>query len=396
LKALSISPQNVIVSRKVVEKIRILSESYFSNNKPKERTLIMLRYIIPALQESAQVSRLCPYCQQHSGVTHQHRTLAVTDTRLGQVHKIRMRCSSCRRSWTCQPAGLQAHFPRSQRVRALNLLFYALGLSYEACAQVMSALGAVESDTSVYRDVVSAMTTVKQLHHRGKRRVRLAGIDATYQRLAQPFKAHHESLVMVVDFADGALLEVELLDEQDEAAVAALIKDLQAQYGIEDWVSDEHLTYETVIEKAHHYLCTTHFKKNKLRRCRELQQQTKSQRLQQAIQELEDLLRQAPADGQARAGEIYRRQKRVKRVAKGKRASPAARFKQLAREVYEKWERVWQHTNNATERMIGWSLKVRSKLMRGFKVKEHMVGFARLSGWMRGQGERVELGKLLA
>jgi hypothetical protein len=277
----------------------------------------------------------------------------------------------------------------------LNLLFYALGLSYEATAQVMSALGAAESDTSVYRDVVAAFDTVKQLHHRGKRSVRLAGIDATFQRLAQPFNAHHESVVMVVDFADGALLEVELLDEQDEAAMAALVKDLQAHYGIEDWVSDEHLTYEAVIEKAHHYLCTTHFKKNKLRRCRELQQQTKSKRLQQEVQELETLLRQVPDDGQARAKAIYGRQKRVKRPKKGQRASPAARFKQLVREVYEKWERVWQHTNNTTERMIGWSLKVRSKMMRGFKVKEHIVGFARMSGWMRGEAERVELGKLL-
>lgn len=355
----------------------------------------MLRYIIPSLQQSAQVSRRCPYCQQHSGILHQRRTLAVTDTRLAQVYKLRLRCSRCRRSWTCQPAGLQAHFPRSQRVRALNLLFYALGLSYEATAQVMGALGAKESDTSVYRDVVAAFAAVKQLHQRGKRQVRLAGIDATFQRLAQPGKAHHESVVMVVDFQDGYLLEVELLDEQDHQAVAALIKDLQATYGIEDWVSDEHQSYEKAIEKAHHYLCTTHFKKNKLRRIRELQQQAKSTRLQHELEELEGLLQEVPEDGQMRAQQIYQRQKRIKRPKKGKRASPAARFKALAREVYEKWGRVWQHTNNTTERAIGLSLKVRSKLMRGFKVKEHIVGFAQMIGWMRGQGERAEVGKLL-
>jgi len=355
----------------------------------------MLRYIIPSLQQSAQVSRLCPYCQQYAGILHQRRTLVVTDTRLAEVCKLRLRCSRCRRSWTCQPAGLQAHFPRSQRVRALNLLFYALGLSYAATAQVMGALGAKESDTSVYRDVVTAFAAVKRLHQRGKRRVRLAGIDATFQRLAQPGQAHHESVVMVVDFQDGYLLEVELLDEQDEQAVAALIKDLQAAYGIADWVSDEHQSYEKAIEKPHHYLCTTHFKKNKLRRIRELQRQAKSKRLQQELAEFEELLQQVPEDGQMRAKRIYQRQKRIKRPKKGQRASPAARFKALAREVYEKWGRVWQHTNNATERAIGLSLKVRAKLMRGFKVKEHIVGFAQMIGWMRGQGERVEVGKLL-
>jgi hypothetical protein len=84
------------------------------------------------------------------------------------------------------------------------------------------------------------MHRVKQLHKRGRRRVRVAGIDATYQRLAQPHNAHHESLIFVVDFSDGQLLEVELIDEDDAQQVAALIKDLEAKYQIELWVSDEH------------------------------------------------------------------------------------------------------------------------------------------------------------
>lgn len=355
----------------------------------------MLRYIIPSLQPTAQVARSCPYCQQPAAVIHQHRTLAITDTRLGQVSKLRMFCPNCRRTFTLQPAGLTPHLQRSQRVRALNLLLYALGLSYQATAQVMTALGARESDTSVYRDVVAAFAAVKRLHQRGRRKVRLAGIDGTYPRLATPYNSHRESLVMVVDFSDGTLLEVELLDEQDEAAMAALVKDLQATYGIEDWVSDEHLTYEAVIAQEHHYLCTTHFKKNKLRRVGELQKVAKSKRLQADLQEMEALLREAPDDGQQRAKALYQRQGRVKRPQKGQRATPAARFKQLAREVYEKWERVWHYTNNTTERVIGLSLKIRAKLMRGFKKKEHIVGFAQMKGWMMSQGEQVEVCRLL-
>ncbi|MFL6216796.1 MAG: hypothetical protein ACJ74J_23140, partial [Blastocatellia bacterium] len=73
----------------------------------------------------------------------------------------------------------------------------------------------------------------------------------------------------------------------------------------------------------------------------------------------------------------------------------AGKLKQLAREVYEKWDRVWQATNNATEAAIGLCLKIRSKVMRGYKVGEHIGGFARLRGWMYEQGERIELGRLL-
>lgn len=40
-------------------------------------------------------------------------------------------------------------------------------------------------------------------------------------------------------------------------------------------------------------------------------------------------------------------------------------------------------------------LKIRSKLMRGFKVDDHITGFARLRGWIYEQRERAELGNLL-
>ena len=184
----------------------------------------MRKYIIPSLKDSAQASPLCPSCHTSSGRIHQRRLLSITDTRIGSVTKLRMRCSTCLRTWTSQPLGLKAHFQRSQRIRALNILFYALGLSYQAVATVMTSLGASQSDTSVYRDLVESMQAVKGLHKRGCRTVRVAGIDATYQRLAQPQNPHYQSTVFVVDFSDGQLLEVELLDEDAAQAVAALIK----------------------------------------------------------------------------------------------------------------------------------------------------------------------------
>lgn len=355
----------------------------------------MRRYIIPSLKEAAQPDRLCPRCLTPSGRIHQQRRLPLVDTRIGSVTKLRMRCCTCHLTWTVQPEGIKPHFQRSQRIRALNVLLYALGLSYQATATVMTALGAPESDTSVYRDLRDGMATVKALHRRGRRQVRLAGIDGTFQRLACPGSPRRESLLFVVDFSDGCLLEVEAIDEEDAAAVAALIKDLEAAYGIETWISDEHQSYAQAIAPERHWLCTTHFKKNKLRRVKELKQQARSERMQRDLQELESLLREVPEDGKQRARRLYQRQRRVKRPQKGKPLSVAGKLKQLAREVYEKWDRVWQATNNATESAIGLCLKIRSKLMRGFKVGEHISEFARLRGWMYEQGEHVELGGLL-
>lgn len=355
----------------------------------------MRRYIIPSLKDSSQPDRLCPQCLTPTGRIHQHRHLPVTDTRIGSVTKVRMRCSACRLTWTCQPGGLKAHFQRSQRLRALNVLFYALGLSFEAVSTVMKSLGAVESDTSVYRDLICSMEAVKHLRKRGHRKVRVAGIDATYQRLAQPHNPRHESLIFVVDLSGGQLLEVELLDEDDAQAIAAFIKDLEARYQIGLWVSDEHQSYEQAIAPERHLLCTAHFKRAKLRRVKELYQQVSSERMKQDLEALEELLKDPPLDGQQIARRIYLRQKRVRRPKKGKKLSPGARLKALAREIYEKWDRVWQATNNATESAIGLCLKIRSKLMRGFKVAEHIKGFAEMRGWMYEQGDRIELGSLL-
>jgi hypothetical protein len=259
----------------------------------------------------------------------------------------------------------------------------------------MTSLGAPESDTSVYRDLLESMQAVTSLHKRGRRKVRVAGIDATYQRLAQAHNSHHQSRIFVVDFSDGQLLGVGLLDEDDAGAVAALIKDLEAKYGIELWVSDEHRSYDQAIAKERHLLCTAHFKKAKLRRIKELKEEVRSGRMKADLEALEELLKDGPESGQQRARQIYLKQRRVKRPARGKRASPGSKLKAIAREIYEKWGRVWEQTNNATERAIGLCLKTRSKQMRGFKVAEHIKGIAQMRGWIYEQGDRIELGSLL-
>jgi hypothetical protein len=85
----------------------------------------------------------------------------------------------------------------------------------------MTALGAPESGTSVYRDLVASMISVKALHRRGRRKVRLAGIDATYQRLAQPGQGRHQSTIFVVDFSDGHVLNQTARGWHTQAALSS-------------------------------------------------------------------------------------------------------------------------------------------------------------------------------
>ncbi len=186
----------------------------------------MRRYIIPIVKDKAQVHRICPKCQEASGQIHQRREQAIVDTKLGGVTKVRMRCHICTHTWTSQPDGVKEHYQRSQRVRALNVLLYALGLSYEAVAAVLRSLGAPQSKASVYRDLSQAGQCARELHDRGHREVKVAGIDGTGQRVAEPGQAHSEGLVFVVDLGSGRLLEVQMLDESDSCAIKQLVVDM--------------------------------------------------------------------------------------------------------------------------------------------------------------------------
>ena len=132
----------------------------------------MRKYIVPTLKEDAQLHRLCPRCHALTSRIQQHRLLTVTHTDIATVRKLRLRCPTRRLTWTCQPEGLKPHFQRSQRIRALNLLLYALGLSYQTTATVITSLGAPEPAVSVYRDLLDSMGKVKALHLSGFARLR--------------------------------------------------------------------------------------------------------------------------------------------------------------------------------------------------------------------------------
>lgn len=341
------------------------------------------------------MDRRCRACGVESGHIHQHREQAIVDTRLGQVEKVRGQCGRCGATWTCQPKGMKPHQQRSLRVMALNVLLYALGLSYEAVAAVLTALGAPESDTTVYRDVQAAGTRAQRLHQRGVRQVRIAGIDGTGQRVAAPGDAHSEDVLMVVDVGTGELVEVRLLDEEDVQAIAQLIEERQHRYGIQEGVSDEKDSYESAIEPHHHWLCTAHFKKAKRRRIHNLRQMVTSERMQRDLETLDGLLRDPPPDGAQRAFALAQHYRRARAPGKGEKASPSTQLKRLALDISDRWPRVWHFTNNATQRAIGRYLKIRSRSMRGFKVTDHIPRFVHLRAWIEEAGQRVPLAVLL-
>jgi hypothetical protein len=75
------------------------------------------------------------------------------------------------------------------------------------------------------------------------------------------------------------------------------------------------------------------------------------------------------------------------------------RINQLLQHTERTWQKVSDDpidpTNNATERLIGLTLKIRSKTMRGFKARHKVVAHPYLAFFLRGEGGVCDLRKVI-
>lgn len=72
---------------------------------------------------------------------------------------------------------------------------------------------------------------------------------------------------------------------------------------------------------------------------------------------------------------------------------------QLLQHIERTWERVIREdgdrTNNATERVIGLTYKIRAKTMRGFMSWDKALSHPYLSDYLRGDGRVCDLRKVV-
>jgi hypothetical protein len=91
-----------------------------------------LRIRLPEVKpEEYVVPTACPYagCNgRYFAVHQQHCVKALADQTYPEVNVKRYQCLRCRRSFRVYPRGVSAK-PRSQRLQAIGILVYVLGLS---------------------------------------------------------------------------------------------------------------------------------------------------------------------------------------------------------------------------------------------------------------------------
>jgi len=342
--------------------------------------------LLPSVTGVVELERRCPHCHRTPGRIHTGlRPRRIRDIPVHAIPQRRMRCPWCRTTWTLRAAGVRAGYQRSRRVVGLGVLLYGLGLSYRGVEKVLSALGCRGGKSSVERDVRAAGVRARQWHGQAPRiRPRVLGVDGTGAAMAGQDRG---MLFFAGIGSGGGLIAVEPVHEEETQKVREPVARVMAEVGAEELRTDEHSVYEGIVPEGPHRLCLTHWRKSKGKRAYDLQREAQSQGdtlAADTMRELLELLRKKP-----RAPTVPEALSRlVRRYIYARKGLPW-KVNQLLQHVERTWEKVSDDpadpTNNATERLIGLTFKIRSKTMRGFKSMDKALAHPFLSSFLRGQ-----------
>lgn len=132
---------------------------------------------LPKIQIDAfNLPEHCPYAGcagnafKHHGI--KGETKAVRDTDHDEVTSHRYKCNTCGRTFRAYPTGV-SQAQQSDRLKAMSVLLYILGLSYGGVEDFLTAIGLKIGKTTVYDNVQAAGVVARkqqkaELEHGGQ------------------------------------------------------------------------------------------------------------------------------------------------------------------------------------------------------------------------------------
>ena len=219
-----------------------------------------LRVQIPPVEPTVmKPPQECPYddCQGRHFKNHQqHCNKIVRDTKHEQVEVYRRKCLSCKRTHRVYPQGV-SKAQQTDRLKGASVMLYVLGISYRGVEDMLTALGANLSYSSVYRNVQAAGAKVLLLRqawleqHSGG--IRVVGGDLTYVKC----KGEEAIIGVAVDAQQGITLDIKVLDNQETETIQAWLQPLLEATGAEVLTTDDADAFKTVADEAgvKHQVC---------------------------------------------------------------------------------------------------------------------------------------------
>jgi transposase-like protein len=344
----------------------------------------MVRYLFPSVGTDVKLERHCPDCHRfgawiHSGLGGR----AISDVRAETVAQQRQRCPFCGSTWTVRAHGVGAGRRRSDRLRAMGVFLYMLGLSYRAAATFICSLQWKGSKSAIERDVAEAGQHAKMLHAEAPpMRVRVLGVDGTGARMA----GRDAGMLFFVDVARQRLICVEPIQETDTRKVRRHVQRVMAQVGAEQLRTDEWSVYEHTVDPERHTICLAHWLKSKCKRASDLARRFRAEKMTYESETMLELM--ALLHRHWRSPRFPEEIERLVRRFINCRKGLLWKANQLLQHIERTWSSVSRDrldpTNNATERLIGLTYKIRAKTMRGFKSRDKALAHPYLSQFLQG------------
>ena len=362
----------------------------------------------------------CPYkgCSGHHFKPHGLRgeRKAIRDPRYERVQSFRHKCLRCGRTFRVYPQGV-SRAEQSDRLKAVSVLLYVLGLSYGAVADFLEAFGVAICKTTVYDNVQEAGSVSRSRQDAsvvrgGKRPV--IGSDGTYVKV----KGKKVGIQVVVDDQSGDLLGLDVIVSENSEEVRQTVEQVVQQVEAEVLVSDDLDVYKGVADEIglDHQICRSHVKRNVDALAESLMEQLKKQeplpkgvassteRLVQDLEAIQKLVRERPANAPGELEAMYHRYKAAPVPKKGQRHTVWYRMRMLVTRLGERWYRLTldqrrddlDGTNNSSERLIGWWIKERYRTMRGYKRTESIRNVVTLTARMGTRSGRYDMTELYA
>jgi len=261
-------------------------------------------------------------------------------------------------------------------------------------SRVLLGLGCVGGKSRGPRAGAEAgLTAERLLQASGTGGVRVLGVDGTGAAMA----GRKAGVVFFVDVEGHRLVWVVPLQEAEAAKVRRHVRQVMAAVGAEELRTDEHSVYEGIVPEDQHRICLAHWRKSKGKRAYDLYRQALAEERPleaQSMQRLLELLRLKPRPPTV-PEELERLVMRYSRCRRGL----LWKINQLLQHVERTWAKVSDDpvdaTNNATERLIGLTFKIRAKTMRGFKAKHKVLAHPYLASFLRGEGGLCDLRKVI-
>lgn len=355
----------------------------------------MVSHILPSVATHLKLDRRCPGCHRPNGNIHSGiRLRGISDLRVSAIPQRRMKCPYCSTTWTLRADGVGHGRQRSQRLRGIGLILYMLGLSYRAVEQFLPCLECRGSKSSIERDVAQAGQNARDFHLSAPRlRVRVLGVDGTGAAMA----GRNAGVLFFADVERQKLIFVEPLKETEAAKVRRHVAKVFAAVGAEELRTDEHSVYEGIVDEQDHRICLSHWRKSKGKRARDLYRQAVAEGRPLEAASMGQLLeivrmKPRPPTPPAELTQLVRRYINCRRGLLWK-------INQLLQHIERTWEKVSDDpvdpTNNATERIIGLTFKIRAKTMRGFKSQRKVLAHPYLASILRGQEGVCDLRKVI-